>query len=242
MVSRNIGARMATGEIVAYTDADCVVPPDWIATLMEGFDRDPRIVLVGGRIINPPPRSYPELITDGIESIAASDAYVGRIFGCNMAARRFFLLQNPFDERFRYGSDEIDLCYRARRQGLRIYYRHAAVVTHYHRATWYSLFRQRFGYGKPEWYIRVKNGIFPPLPVKTLCVLFAGGCLLVAPWYPAFRWGALAGAGCFLLWMTFLELSNRDKSLVRRVSALPGRIAMALVQMAGQIYGMFVQH
>ena len=33
-VARNVGAEAATGEIVAYTDSDCVADPDWLTYLV----------------------------------------------------------------------------------------------------------------------------------------------------------------------------------------------------------------
>src|ERR1700746_3827499 len=32
--ARNVGAEAATGEIVAYTDSDCVADPDWLTYLV----------------------------------------------------------------------------------------------------------------------------------------------------------------------------------------------------------------
>lgn len=49
-LARNIGARQARGEILAFTDADCVAAPDWLRrlhnTLQQGYDA------VGGAIAN----------------------------------------------------------------------------------------------------------------------------------------------------------------------------------------------
>ena len=36
-VARNVGAAHATGEIIAYTDSDCVVDPDWLHYLVATF-------------------------------------------------------------------------------------------------------------------------------------------------------------------------------------------------------------
>jgi glycosyltransferase involved in cell wall biosynthesis len=37
--ARNDGAMRAKGEIVAFTDADCVVPPDWVGRIRDDFAR-----------------------------------------------------------------------------------------------------------------------------------------------------------------------------------------------------------
>ncbi|MEX1323715.1 MAG: glycosyltransferase, partial [Synechococcaceae cyanobacterium] len=51
-VARNVGLDAATGEIVAYTDADCDVDPDWITYLVHGF-RITGQVAVGGPNLPP---------------------------------------------------------------------------------------------------------------------------------------------------------------------------------------------
>src|SRR5216117_2969030 len=55
-VARNVGAHAASGEIVAYTDSDCVPDPDWLAFLVFKFVRS-GFVAVGGPNF-PPPEPY----------------------------------------------------------------------------------------------------------------------------------------------------------------------------------------
>lgn len=52
--ARNVGLRAATGEVVAFTDDDCVPPPDWLEQLAGGYARHPGVVGVGGGLIAPP--------------------------------------------------------------------------------------------------------------------------------------------------------------------------------------------
>lgn len=47
-MARNRGIRQAQGEIVFFTDDDCVVPPDWLQALAEGYRRHPEVAGVGG--------------------------------------------------------------------------------------------------------------------------------------------------------------------------------------------------
>lgn len=47
---RNLGIELAKGDIVAYTDDDCRVAPDWIATLRKIFEDDPEVAVVCGRV------------------------------------------------------------------------------------------------------------------------------------------------------------------------------------------------
>ena len=45
--ARNDGIQRARGEIVATTDADCVVPPDWLERILADFDRYHPVQLYG---------------------------------------------------------------------------------------------------------------------------------------------------------------------------------------------------
>ncbi len=45
--ARNAGAAMATGEILAFLDADCIPPPGWLRAIVEPF-ADERVGAVGG--------------------------------------------------------------------------------------------------------------------------------------------------------------------------------------------------
>ena len=52
--ARNKGASMAQGNLLAFTDDDCVVKPDWLLRLAEGFEQTGADAL-GGRSLNPYP-------------------------------------------------------------------------------------------------------------------------------------------------------------------------------------------
>ena len=49
-VARNTGAKLATGEIVAYADDDVVLQPRWLERLVRAFDR-PEIAAVTGLVL-----------------------------------------------------------------------------------------------------------------------------------------------------------------------------------------------
>jgi len=51
-VSRSVGLKVATGDIVIYIDDDITMRPDWLAQLLSSYD-DKKVVGVGGIIINP---------------------------------------------------------------------------------------------------------------------------------------------------------------------------------------------
>lgn len=46
--ARNIGVLYSVGPLIAFTDDDCIVPPDWLSEFNKEFDADPKISGVGG--------------------------------------------------------------------------------------------------------------------------------------------------------------------------------------------------
>lgn len=49
---RNVGARAAKGSVLAFTDADCVPRPDWLAALLAPLERDAGTVAAAGTVAN----------------------------------------------------------------------------------------------------------------------------------------------------------------------------------------------
>jgi len=55
--ARNLGVAVARGDILAFTDSDCVVEPDWLQKMCERHDQFLEFAAVGGPIVNGNPES-----------------------------------------------------------------------------------------------------------------------------------------------------------------------------------------
>ena len=90
-VARNVGIEAATGEIVAYTDSDCVVDPDWLTYLAYKFVHG-GFVAVGGPNLPPPEESRTAACVaaspGGPTHVLLNDEVAEHIPGCNMAFRK----------------------------------------------------------------------------------------------------------------------------------------------------------
>ena len=135
--ARNAGAASATGELLAFTDADCLPDPDWLAEGLASFAAQPDLALLAGRI----------------EVFAAQENAVSRYenlfefqqaewvrlwrFGvtANLMVRRpAFDGAGGFNAAMKSGGDS-DFCRRCQALGLAIGYAESALVRHPSRET-----------------------------------------------------------------------------------------------------------
>jgi len=153
-VARNVGAEAATGEIVAYTDSDCVADPDWLVYLVAKMEAG-ELAACGGPNFPPPEDSLiPAAVAvspGGPTHVLISDEVAEHIAGCNMAFRRDVLLQlGGFDPIYRAAGDDVDICWRFQDAGWAIGFSAAAIVWHFRRNTVRAYLAQQRGYGKAE--------------------------------------------------------------------------------------------
>ena len=154
--ARNVGLAATRGALVVFTDDDVRPAPDWLDTVHAEFAADPRIGLLGGRVLLAHERLQPVSYQPSTERREFTWPASGNFaIGANMAFRReVFDRVGRFDERlgagrFFAGAEEVDLFYRAMKAGYRQLYAPAAVVTHDHdRTTIEQACRMEYGYGK----------------------------------------------------------------------------------------------
>jgi GT2 family glycosyltransferase len=135
--ARNAGIREARAPLIAFVDDDVLVPPDWLAALVEGAARHPEAEAFGGpiraRFEGRPPRGCgredPPITT---LDLGPADRDADFVWGANFAVRRSAVERiGPFDESIvRPHGDEEDWLERLRAAGGRIVYLAAAGLEH----------------------------------------------------------------------------------------------------------------
>jgi len=239
MVSRNIGAATSRAEIIVYTDVDCVAPPDWIEKLVKPFATFNDVVIVGGKINDPKPSNYWELVGKGIYFLSNKSEYFHKVIGCNMALKRDFVLNNKFDETLKNYGDETNLCFHALKQGNKIFYEDSAELVHYHRNNFKSLIKQRFATGIANYYVRIKNKIFPFISVK------AGVLFLTALSFAYWISGLISGIFSLILFLLYTsrvfyeDYRTSRKKIQEILYCLPGRILITAIEDLGYLWGIF---
>jgi peptidoglycan/xylan/chitin deacetylase (PgdA/CDA1 family)/GT2 family glycosyltransferase len=124
--ARQKGAEVATGEIIAFIDADTEAPAHWLSTIVPGFVRNPKMVAVSA------PYAYCDAgkfarITSYIGNFFAiiTDQLFRRVFrkggaiwGCNFAVRRSsFWEVGGFDTNIKFYGEEYEFSLRLRGVG-----------------------------------------------------------------------------------------------------------------------------
>ncbi len=159
--ARNVGAAAATGEIVAYTDSDCVADPDWLLYLVAKMERSALAACGGPNFPPPEPSLVPAAVAvspGGPTHVLLDDEVAEHIAGCNMAFRRDVLLGlGGFDPVFRAAGDDVDMCWRFQDAGYTIGFCAAATVWHFRRNTVRAYIGQQRGYGKAEALVCAKH-------------------------------------------------------------------------------------
>jgi glycosyltransferase involved in cell wall biosynthesis len=137
----NNGVRRTHGEILVFTDDDCLVDPDWIGLIVTAFEAEPDGDLLYGRVIAAGETDSDVALTPALtlaepERLAKGEGF--RIFGmgANFAARRrLFDRAGGFDEMLGGGgplwsSQDFDLEYRAYQAGCVVLLRPEVYVRH----------------------------------------------------------------------------------------------------------------
>jgi O-antigen biosynthesis protein len=152
--ARNVGLAAASGEIVAYTDADTCADRDWLTFLIQPFLVSDVVGSGGPNVVpgdDPPMAQCIARAPGGPTHVLLDDRIAEHVPGCNMAFRRSALLAiGGFNPIYLRAGDDVDVCWRLQGRGWRIGFASSALVWHRHRASVRAYWRQQVGYGEGE--------------------------------------------------------------------------------------------
>jgi len=134
---------VARAPLLAFTDDDVEVPPNWIHALITFFARHPEYDAAMGRVRVPPDAADAAMLARVAEYPGTLPLYdagdvvrdVPYMWGCNMAVRRRVIeTVGPYDERLGVGAsglyEDAEFSDRIRRAGMRIGYMPDVIVYH----------------------------------------------------------------------------------------------------------------
>ncbi len=164
-ISRNVGIKSASYPFVAFTDADCIVPADWLTKLSSGFLRhdaeEGKVAAVGGANVAPSGENdFYDSVNITLKTLLGNRGSTqGMEFGrdCEvdhmptlniLYSKQAVLSVGGFDEAFLFVCEDPDLNCRLRKAGYRIIYLHDASIVHAFRPGLTAWSKTVFTYGR----------------------------------------------------------------------------------------------
>jgi glycosyltransferase involved in cell wall biosynthesis len=181
----NIGIRASSGEVLGFTDDDCVAPPDWVRSIAGVFTAEPGVDMLYGQVLLPAALrghdgEVPTLPIYQPELIDRANGFRVYGMGANFAVRRtLFDRIGGFDEALGGGgplksSQDFDFQYRAYLAGATVALRPDVNVDHYglRTAEQWPATQRAYGFGDGAFYFKhVRCGDVFALKMLTLRIV-----------------------------------------------------------------------
>lgn len=248
--ARNHGARLATGELLLFTDADCEPQPDWIEQMIKPFENAEVVAVKGAyltRQTNIAPRFAQQEFEDRYDLLESAES-IDMVDTYSAAFRRsVFNKMNGFDESFpKANNEDTDLSYRLVDAGYKLAFNRHALVYHTHPATLKKYLRIKFtrGYWRLVVYRRFPGKAvrdsYTPAVIKIQTLLAAASFASIPVGF-FFHWALL---GTLALWIAILATAIPFARKAHRRDTVVGYAApfivllRALVFAAGSLSGL----
>ena len=156
--SRNIGLGRCRGDIVALTDDDAEVFPDWVLRMKAAHKGHPEAGAVGGPVLGA--GSATDLISRLSDLVTFPDAqqpgYVRTVPGVNVSYKRVVLEKIGGQDESLFRGEDVDFNWRVRKAGYKVYFDPTVKVIHHHRPDLMQFLRQHYMYGRAYYLVRHK--------------------------------------------------------------------------------------
>jgi GT2 family glycosyltransferase len=155
--SRNVGLPHCTGDIIAMTDDDAEVFPDWVTQMKRAHAEHPEAGAVGGPVIGADADSLVSRIADQVTFAAYPTARAVRtVPGVNVSYKREVIEQVGLQDETLFRGEDVDYNWRAQELGWSVWYDPRVRVLHHHRPTLRAFLNQHYMYGRAYYLVRRK--------------------------------------------------------------------------------------
>ena len=170
-ISRNMGIKLSSGDIVAFIDDDAIPDPMWLNDIISMYT-DKKIGGVGGRVYGPGDdhfqfeNGYVDIwgdanvhCCDGSNFNDPKGMLYNMMLGTNCTFLRQALIEvGGFDEYYEYFHDESDLCLRIVRAGYKILNHPRAYIHHEYASS--HIRKDTFDNYRLNWFPIIKNKVY----------------------------------------------------------------------------------
>jgi len=210
-ISRNVGLKGAKYPFVAFTDADCLVPMDWLSTLVRGFRKycqiHPTLVAVGGSNTAPTEVSaFYDAVNIVLKTLLGNrgstqgrefknDRLVDHIPTLNILYLKQALDESGgFDENFRFVCEDPEMNYRLIKAGHKIMHMKDSSVIHAFKPGFRVWAEKIFTYGRGRTQLLLKHaGLFRfhyLIPPGIAILWITAPIMIISGDGPLWIWGA----------------------------------------------------
>lgn len=148
---RNLGVRHAQGEIIAFTDSDCLPAPGWLGQMVEQHQRIDADG-IGGCVINGYPQNLASWVSHLIEfnewTEKTPEGYVTNIPTCNLSFKREVFHKYNMQFTDIYPNEDTLFNWTLHEKGGKIYFVPGIRMVHLKRAKIRRLISDHFQFGK----------------------------------------------------------------------------------------------
>lgn len=209
--ARNVGARLATGDLLFFLDADVALGSETLYQIHRAFENEALDALIGSYDDAPGASNFLSQYKNLLHHYTHQQARgrASTFWGaCGAIRRSVFEAMGGFDEHYKTPSiEDIELGYRLTRHGYRIDLNKQVQVKHLKRWGVRSLLKADFFYRALPWtqLIWRDRNFVNDLNLDTnsrlsvLSVYLMVGLMLVAPWYPTLAIPSIAFGFLLLL-------------------------------------------
>jgi GT2 family glycosyltransferase len=155
--SRNIGLPHCTGEIIAMTDDDAEVFPDWITQMKRAHRDHPEAGAVGGLVLGSNTETILGRVADAITfPLWGTEQAVRTLPGVNISYKRAFVERIGLQDETLFRGEDVEYNWRVQKMGGTIWYDPRIKVHHHHRPTLRGFLNQHYMYGRAYHLVRRK--------------------------------------------------------------------------------------
>lgn len=209
--ARNRGAEAAVGDIILFTDADCIPDPEWMREMVSPFEQSNVAAVKGAYKTRQREWAarFAQLEFEDRFDLLASQPYIDMVDTYSAAFRKdIFHRAGGFDVQFPVANNEdTDLSYRLAAAGHLMVFNPKAFVYHRHPDVFMTYFRTKFwrGYWRMVVYRRFPEKAFKdsytPAVIKWQSLIIAPSIalLFISLFLPILWWPALAGLALVML-------------------------------------------